>query len=85
MRNPSYDAYFSSLIFGPLLAGKWAWPQLAHLMFWGLQTRPRVGPLGGPFGKTTDLEIIFSKCLRVDPPINEELHFLNKICGEIQK
>ena len=32
MRNLSYDAYFSDLIFGPHLVGKLAWPPRAPLM-----------------------------------------------------
>ena len=51
IRNPSYDAYF--FIFGPLLAGNWAWPPLAPLMVWGFQTYQNAGPLGGNFGPTT--------------------------------
>ena len=53
MGIPSYDAYFSVLIFWPLSAGKLAWPPRALLMAWGLQIRQKVGPLGGTFGPTT--------------------------------
>ena len=46
MINLGYDAYFSLLIFRPLLAEKWAWPPHAPLMCWGLKTRPKSWPTG---------------------------------------
>ena len=43
MRNPSYYAYFSFLVFWPLLAGKCEMCVKCHR---------NVGPLGGSFGPT---------------------------------
>ena len=53
---------FQFSFFGPLLAGKWAWP------LWPGSSKPdqKVGPLGGPFGSTA-----ISKFSRVNPiPLN---------------
>ena len=41
VKNPSYGANFSIFIFGPLLAGKWAWSPPTSLMTWGAQTKNR--------------------------------------------
>ena len=61
MRNPSYDVYFSFLIFWVTLAGKWAWPPRAPLTVCGLQAQPKVGPLGAEwyFWANRYLEIMF--------------------------
>ena len=68
MRNLSYDAYFSVLFFGPLLAGKWAWPPRASLMVWGLHTQLKSWPTGCTFRANHYLEIMFSKFSGVTPP-----------------
>ena len=47
-------AYF--LFFGPLLAGKLAWPPRAPLMVWGFQTRPKSWPTGWIFWDNHYLE-----------------------------
>ena len=52
---------------GPLLAGKWAWPPRAPLMVWGLQTRKKL-PHWENLLANHDLEIMFSKFSRVNPP-----------------
>ena len=59
-----YDRYFSVLIFGPLLVGKWAWPPLAPLMVWSLQTKPKwVDLLGQSLSRNHVFEIY-----RGEPP-----------------
>ena len=70
MGIPSYDAYFSVLIFWPLSAGKLAWPPRALLMAWGLQTQPKSWPTGRTFWDNCYLEIMFAKFSGVNPPLN---------------
>ena len=67
VRNPSYDAYFSALIFRPLLAVKWAWPPHTLLMIYGLQTRPKRWPTRCTFWVHYYLEIMFSKLSGKNP------------------
>ena len=61
MRNLSYSAYFSFLIFGPLLVKKWAWPPRTPLFVWSLRTQPKSWPTGLTFWANRYLEIMFSK------------------------
>ena len=68
VRNPSYDVFFPVLIFGTLLAGKWAWPPRVRLIVWSLQTRTKIWPTRWTFWVNRDLEIMFSKFSGVNPP-----------------
>ena len=53
MRNLSLNTYFSFLICWATFGGKTGVATTRALMVWGLQTQPKVGPLGGPFPKET--------------------------------
>ena len=61
---------FDFWFFGPLLAGKWAWPPL---MVWGLQTRPKSWPTGWNFWAYHYIKIIFSNPLKwnINPPASQ--------------
>ena len=53
MRSPSYDTYFSFLIFWATFGGKMNVATTRAPNGLGFQARQKVGPLSGPFGPTT--------------------------------
>ena len=73
-----WHTFFNFWFFGPLLAGKWAWPPHAPLMVRGLQTRPKIWPSGWTFCANRYLEIMFSKLIQPPQPILIYLTILNK-------
>ena len=60
-RNPSYQAYFHILIFGSLLAGKWAWSPCRPQRIWGLLTQLKSWPIGRTFWVNYYLEKLVFK------------------------
>ena len=67
VRNLSYDAYFSVLIFWGKMGVATTRPH-APLIFWGLQTQSKSWPTGWTFWANRYLKIMFSKFSGVNPP-----------------
>ena len=68
IRNPSYDAYFSFLIFWATFGGTLGGSSWAPSIVWGLQTQPKRWPTGWIFWANTYLEITLSKSSGLNPP-----------------
>ena len=70
MRNLSFHTYFWFQFLGRLLVEKWAWPPLAPLMVWVLQTWPKILPAGQLLSWNHVFKVFWYE---LPPPYNQKI------------
>ena len=69
LRAECYATQLLISIFGPLYAGKGAWPPHRLLRVWGRKIRPKSWPTKGSLWVTCYRKIVFPTFLTLEPPL----------------